>query len=316
MIILPTEQCNFRCSYCYEDFKIGKMRPNVINGINNLINHRGPTLRFLHLSWFGGEPLFASDVVLHISKAARHLSQKYGFKLNGTVTTNGWYLDKDLLIQLLDYEQNQFQITLDGWEDTHDRTRKLRSGAGTFNRIWANLLAARDVERDFRVLLRLHLTESNFSSLEVLCARIAEEFGNDDRFHFNFQDVRPLGGPGNSSTRRMDEADVQCRIDRLSTLLCSRSPRVVTEDRFASHSSVEAQQYICYASKANSLVIRADGSIAKCTVALSSQKNKIGRLHEDGTLDIDNELLRPWIRGLSTRNLSELSCPAAAMELF
>jgi uncharacterized protein len=24
LIILPTEKCNFRCSYCYEDFMIGK----------------------------------------------------------------------------------------------------------------------------------------------------------------------------------------------------------------------------------------------------------------------------------------------------
>lgn len=24
LIIMPTEQCNFRCRYCYEDFKLGK----------------------------------------------------------------------------------------------------------------------------------------------------------------------------------------------------------------------------------------------------------------------------------------------------
>jgi len=25
LILYPTEQCNFRCTYCYEDFLIGRM---------------------------------------------------------------------------------------------------------------------------------------------------------------------------------------------------------------------------------------------------------------------------------------------------
>ena len=25
LILLPTEKCNFRCTYCYEDFELGKM---------------------------------------------------------------------------------------------------------------------------------------------------------------------------------------------------------------------------------------------------------------------------------------------------
>lgn len=38
LILLITEQCNFRCAYCYEDFKIGKMPPDVIEGIKNVIS--------------------------------------------------------------------------------------------------------------------------------------------------------------------------------------------------------------------------------------------------------------------------------------
>ena len=41
LIIMPTEQCNFRCTYCYEDFKIGKMPRWVVNGIKALIDARG-----------------------------------------------------------------------------------------------------------------------------------------------------------------------------------------------------------------------------------------------------------------------------------
>ncbi len=30
LILMPTEQCNFRCTYCYEDFAIGKMSKSTI----------------------------------------------------------------------------------------------------------------------------------------------------------------------------------------------------------------------------------------------------------------------------------------------
>ncbi len=33
LIILPTEKCNFRCTYCYEDFMIGAMKEPVQRGI-------------------------------------------------------------------------------------------------------------------------------------------------------------------------------------------------------------------------------------------------------------------------------------------
>lgn len=33
LIILPTEKCNFRCTYCYEDFLISKMKEPVQIGV-------------------------------------------------------------------------------------------------------------------------------------------------------------------------------------------------------------------------------------------------------------------------------------------
>jgi hypothetical protein len=30
LILLPTEKCNFRCTYCYEDFELGRMKESTI----------------------------------------------------------------------------------------------------------------------------------------------------------------------------------------------------------------------------------------------------------------------------------------------
>jgi uncharacterized protein len=67
--------------------------------------------------------------------------------------------------------------------------------------------------------------------------------------------------------------------------------------------------YICYASKANSIVIRANGDLAKCTVALYDTQNMIGHLKEDGELIIHKEKLSYWFKGLETMDKSLLACP-------
>src|SRR5690606_34705762 len=54
LIILPTEKCNFRCTYCYEDFAQGKMAAKLIAGIKALIDSRLDTVQHVSLAWFGG----------------------------------------------------------------------------------------------------------------------------------------------------------------------------------------------------------------------------------------------------------------------
>ena len=72
--------------------------------------------------------------------------------------------------------------------------------------------------------------------------------------------------------------------------------------------------YVCYASKANSPAIRSNCDIAKCTVALSDERNRIGYLNKDGTVEIDKTLFRLWLKGLQSGNDMELACPYSAME--
>jgi uncharacterized protein len=73
------------------------------------------------------------------------------------------------------------------------------------------------------------------------------------------------------------------------------------------------EPYICYAGRANSLLIRANGRIGKCTVAFHDERNDLGYLAEDGTIRIDNEKLSPWIRGLGTLDPEDTGCPIQRM---
>ena len=67
--------------------------------------------------------------------------------------------------------------------------------------------------------------------------------------------------------------------------------------------------YVCYAAQTNSIVIRANGTLAKCTVALSGERNSLGLLLDDGSLHFEDEKLKLWTRGLKSNDLMELKCP-------
>src|ERR1700753_1885199 len=102
LIILPTEKCNFRCTYCYEDFAIGRMRPQVQRSLMLFISKSVPRLKHLSLSWFGGEPLLARDIVLQVSAHAQREAKAAGLtSFGGSLTTNASLLTKDIFEKLL-----------------------------------------------------------------------------------------------------------------------------------------------------------------------------------------------------------------------
>lgn len=325
LIILPTEQCNFRCTYCYEDFKIGRMPDRVQTGIRNLLSIRAPMLEVLRLSWFGGEPLLAKDIVLHLSRHAFSLSRQHGFRLTGGFTTNGYFLLPDLAAELISLEQDRFQISLDGWEDGHNQTRRMANGGPTFDAIWANLLALKRLPERFEVALRLHVSPGNFASMERLCAEVAREFSDDARFSVNFQDIRDLGGVGGATVSPQTGEELRGRVDHFTRVLVSHNPGIAervtnnldTAGESAGSRSTDdmrrEEAYICYASKPNSILIRADGRLGKCTVMFDNPMNDIGKIMEDGSLVIDNPRLRRWFHGLESMNLDALACPAIAL---
>lgn len=342
LIIFPTEKCNFRCTYCYEDFEIGKMKRPIIDGLKKLIQARieRGSLEALNLAWFGGEPLLAKDVMFELAAFAKDYLDKGILKsVTGDTTTNAYLLTEPVLRRLVELRQTTFQISLDGYGEGHNVTRKRADGRGTFDVIWANLLAAKATDLNFQITLRLHLTSENAASMERLVDEICEKFGGDQRFSIFFKTIENLGGPNNvvvmdkgiaaerakAATQKLNAAGLKCdaviegpessRGASDNVQIVADAPKSIAVSLPNSVAPPQPARptfngYICYASKPNSLIIRADGSIGKCTVMLSDSRNRLGKVNPDGTITLDNEKMHLWMRGFKTFDPLELGCPA------
>ena len=303
LILLPTEQCNFRCTYCYETFEHKKMSSDVVSGVKALIDRRASELDRLDTDWFGGEPLTAFEIVRDISLHAQATMRSYGGTYCSGMTTNGYLLTRDMLAACAALDIRRFQITLDGTREAHNRSRRQASGAGSFDRIWANLESARDSSEDVSIMLRLHFTEETIEAVEALGRRLKEEFSHDPRFTYNFRPIAPFGGPGNASVKPVSWT----RRREIERQLWERSglPR----------RAPPSTESLCYAGRANSLVVRSTGRLAKCTVAFEEDHNDIGRLLPDGSIEVDQEKFQRWLAPLMEQRWDRTGCPLGFVAL-
>jgi uncharacterized protein len=65
---------------------------------------------------------------------------------------------------------------------------------------------------------------------------------------------------------------------------------------------------VCYAANPRSFVVGSDGTLYKCTVALDKDFNKVGRVREDGRLDIDADRLALWTTSDDSKDAVCQSC--------
>lgn len=332
LTILPTEKCNFRCTYCYEDFVNGRMAAETIEGIKSLMTTRvNGGITDLQIAWFGGEPLLAWPVMKEILQHTVELQRSSQFRVYGGVTTNAYLLTPEVAQELISYGMDFFQITLDGWEKGHDVVRRRADGTGTFDVIWRNLKALKLLNVHFECQLRVHLRHDNHDSLKTLITAIRAEFQADKRFRVDFQDVRDLGGDAGGSVVAIRGGQMDTMIRDLTKLLAGETPtKDLPTEEFESlpkktgesasrMSAKEAAElgdapYVCYAAKANHFLIRSTGRVGKCTVFLDDARNDIGSLLPSGEIQLDAFLTKQWSKGFSDFNVETLGCPVHAIE--
>lgn len=310
LVILPTEKCNFRCTYCYEDFSVGRMTDATVSAVEAFVTNRLPSLTTLSIEWFGGEPLLAAQVIWRISRAVLDTASgtNPGLVYRAGITTNGWHLDQPTAEKLVAHGVARAQVSLDGPQSLHDASRPRIDGTGSYQRIHANLQALLASTVPLDVLLRVHLTPANASVMPAFVDELRERYLGDPRFSLLLTRVGHLGGPNDSEFEILSDRDTAALISELNPA-APGAASAVKADRLDIMEAGGNDFDVCYAAKLNSLVIRADGRLAKCTVALSQPSNDVGWINPDGSLTTHDARIRTWASGWFTGDRSALACP-------
>lgn len=287
-IVFPTEKCNLRCTYCYEDFAVGKMPEAVQDQLIHFLKSKSEEYEEINLSWFGGEPLLALDVIDRVHRGLiPHLVRKrVGF--SSQITTNAYYLDATRRKKLLALGVSAFQITLDGVRSDHNKRRRMnpmsKLDKNTYDVILRNILALADEPDEFVCTIRFNYDKENVDGIKGCLSDLDASL--DQRFQFDFS---PVWADPEQYPFEIFEG-IERHKSFISTNSHARECGVKTaNDRLHTFGGE-----VCYAANPHSVVVRSNGRLNKCTVALDFDANQVGRLTSFGEADLDASLMNEW----------------------
>src|SRR5262249_22010613 len=104
LILLASEDCNFRCKYCYEDFARGTMEPRVRRNIKALVNKRVGVIREFSVHGFGGEPLYGFTAIEDLAPFFLETAARHGWSYTASMTTNGYLLTPETARSLISWK--------------------------------------------------------------------------------------------------------------------------------------------------------------------------------------------------------------------
>lgn len=140
--IHTTDACNLGCSYCYiSTLNTSKGMSDIVKGqllsklVETIDRRKIKTVKF---RLAGGEPLSQFKTWKTFIPEAIDTLRHVGCKLDVAFITNLTILNDDILEFSKEYNIT-YGVSMDGVEDVHDKTRKFRSGAGSFHVVDTNL---------------------------------------------------------------------------------------------------------------------------------------------------------------------------------
>ncbi len=270
LMILPTEQCNFRCVYCYERFSNPMMSHLTVSKIKEFVSENLSLHDKLTVAWFGGEPMLAMDIIDDLSHFFIKMCKKQRKPYFSMMTTNGSLLTPENWQRLKSDHITGYQITVDGLENTHDLQRISVAGAPTWKTIISNLQYFRDkiYTSTINIALRTNITKEIFQNYNEYLLFLKNEFGNDHRFHFFFHLAQDWGN--------LDGKDVKksfCGTDEFYAVLnaAGKLGLPLSIHEYFIHPGAR----VCFAAKKNAYVFGSDGMVRKCSEHLYEDFNRL-----------------------------------------
>lgn len=252
--IITTTDCNARCFYCYQyDMQKLNMSEYVANKAADYIIKNSDKYN-IHISWFGGEPLFN---ILPIDIISKKLNEA-GISFTSSTISNGYLFDNEIIKKAINlWKLKKVQITLDGTEKVYNKCKSyIYSDSNPFQRVISNINNL--TNNGIKVAIRLNLGLHNCDNILELVNLLVNIFTGNQNIHIYphllFENVGKL-------PKIYTEEESQFLYQKLYQI-----EKVIEENALCEISPLtnKFKQNACMANDDRSYVITPNGSLAKC----------------------------------------------------
>lgn len=205
------------------------------------------------------------------------------------MVSNGYYLTPEMAKVLEALDIKRLQITIDGPRFTHDKTRVLENGNGSFDVITSNL---KDICTDLGIIIRVNVNKDNSEYIYDFIKEM-KELNLIERYPFYMAPVDNINNTCSSINCLTIPEFSKKEIEVYSALNKELNKSISLPDPMRS---------LCGAVSPHSFVISPDGSIYKCW-------NDIGRAEECvGTLKTGLTYNDSMLKWLNYEPMTESKC--------
>lgn len=178
--------CNFSCKYCHVFKLVDNKYPMRVMDYETMDFSIENFIKILKrndedsmiMSIYGGEPLINKQ---NLFKIIEKYNNYEGIKTDWWVNTNGSLLTEDIADFFKKYNID-VHLSVEGFEETHNKNRVDKFGKGTFDRVEKALYLVR--EKNVKAQLNSFVTPDNVNNLFEL-VELAKKF-NIRRVHIDF----------------------------------------------------------------------------------------------------------------------------------
>jgi uncharacterized protein len=273
LTIAPTINCNFRCTYCYQEHPNQKMGPDVQDRLVARVEDAAAGGRSVSVTWFGGEPLLALDVVEALSGRFIEIVERRRVGYDAWIITNGSLLTREVAQRLRARRVRRAQVTLDGPPEIHDARRFKVGQKPTFHTIVANLKAVSDI---IEISLRINCDRTNQDRVLDLLD-ILEAEGLKGR-------VSPYLAHVEAYTEVCADVATTCMLSPEYSLFEARTYLAMYRRGWGVSIQPQPRTSVCIADKVDGAVVDPEGRIYRCWNDMTQPREAVDHLQLIPTL--------------------------------
>ncbi|ASZ11355.1 SPASM domain-containing protein [Chitinophaga pendula] len=307
--IQPSANCQLGCHYCGQSHSKHVMRDDVadlmVARIRDIIIQKAAQSTDLFITWYGGEPITGLSAIENSSVKLMGLAEEYKLGYKAEIITNALALKPELFEKLVtQYKIMEYQITIDGTAEFHDKRRMLKNGTPSFDIIFDNVKNI--VHSPFyqqsgaRINIRCNVDGENRENVIQLIT-LFHEAGMLDKMGFYISAVHDWGDNGASKVNGIGKEDfAQFEIEVLMTL----QEYGITN----SHNLVPRRNtYTCMVVSDTAEVYDAFGNISTCwdvpyTNVYVDTPFVSGNLKQKEKVDTSKAIMRQWFDEIPTND--------------
>lgn len=274
LIVVPTTGCNFDCPYCFEPKKSPKvMSDQVMDRLIDYINKRSYADK-ISLTWYGGEPLLMIKKIQNLYHRIKNECNKE--IIRNEIITNGYLLNQEVIEIFKDINIDKIQISLDGTQIHHDKTRFLRNGhKPTFKTIEENIKKLAIAIPELPISIRVNITKNNWHDFVELY-----HYYNKENWHNKIHLYPGYIREDDEENRKLCN---HCfKNNELLDLYLKFAEEGVNVNLFPRNNFKG-----CMLQRANSYIVGPEGELYKCWNDVSNPEKIVGSIMHNNLVNYD-----------------------------